>query len=217
MAYYPPVSPYAAGLGCKCPRCGQGATMSGFSIILRLLPVVLAALLSGCLISKEPLLNARNGAATPLTPGLYESCQFNGDASEPDCQAIQIKLNDEALYTFQVEDEDERSFVRFRRIARDGWLMQISGDKDDEYSYFLGETAGDDFVLIWILCDVIPEDVREKYSKRGEMEVDKGKYGSTCIAKTLRAAIAGAKAFRAAIPPVPSSRTVLRKHSGSEE
>lgn len=25
MAYFPPVSPYAAGLGCKCPRCGQGA------------------------------------------------------------------------------------------------------------------------------------------------------------------------------------------------
>ncbi|MEO0400283.1 MAG: DUF983 domain-containing protein [Pseudomonadota bacterium] len=24
MAYYPPVSPYAAGLACKCPRCGQG-------------------------------------------------------------------------------------------------------------------------------------------------------------------------------------------------
>lgn len=25
MAYYPPVSPYTAGLACKCPRCGQGA------------------------------------------------------------------------------------------------------------------------------------------------------------------------------------------------
>ena len=24
MTYYPPISPYAAGLGCKCPRCGQG-------------------------------------------------------------------------------------------------------------------------------------------------------------------------------------------------
>jgi len=25
MAYYPPVSPYKAGLDCKCPRCGRGA------------------------------------------------------------------------------------------------------------------------------------------------------------------------------------------------
>lgn len=30
MAYYPPVSPYAAGFGGKCPRCGQGALYEGF-------------------------------------------------------------------------------------------------------------------------------------------------------------------------------------------
>lgn len=30
MSYYPPVSPYAAGLGGKCPRCGQGKLFEGF-------------------------------------------------------------------------------------------------------------------------------------------------------------------------------------------
>ena len=30
MTYYPPISPYAAGLGGKCPRCGQGALFDGF-------------------------------------------------------------------------------------------------------------------------------------------------------------------------------------------
>lgn len=30
MNRYPSVSPYAAGLGCKCPRCGQGALFDGF-------------------------------------------------------------------------------------------------------------------------------------------------------------------------------------------
>lgn len=30
MTYYPPVSPYAAGMGGKCPRCGQGALFDGF-------------------------------------------------------------------------------------------------------------------------------------------------------------------------------------------
>lgn len=30
MTYYPPVSPYAAGLGGKCPRCGQGPLFDGF-------------------------------------------------------------------------------------------------------------------------------------------------------------------------------------------
>jgi len=30
MTYYPPVSPYAAGLGGKCPRCGRGALFEGY-------------------------------------------------------------------------------------------------------------------------------------------------------------------------------------------
>lgn len=30
MTYYPPVSPMAAGLGGKCPRCGQGALFKNF-------------------------------------------------------------------------------------------------------------------------------------------------------------------------------------------
>lgn len=30
MSYYPPVSPYAAGLGGKCPRCGQGPLFDGY-------------------------------------------------------------------------------------------------------------------------------------------------------------------------------------------
>ena len=30
MAGYPPVSPYRAGLACKCPRCGQGALFKSY-------------------------------------------------------------------------------------------------------------------------------------------------------------------------------------------
>lgn len=30
MSDYPPVSPYAAGLAGKCPRCGQGPLFEGF-------------------------------------------------------------------------------------------------------------------------------------------------------------------------------------------
>jgi uncharacterized protein (DUF983 family) len=28
--YYPPVSPFAAGLRCRCPRCGEGKLFQGF-------------------------------------------------------------------------------------------------------------------------------------------------------------------------------------------
>ncbi|HXI88124.1 MAG TPA: DUF983 domain-containing protein [Parvularculaceae bacterium] len=30
MASYPPISPYAAGLSCKCPRCGEGRLFRGY-------------------------------------------------------------------------------------------------------------------------------------------------------------------------------------------
>ena len=30
MSYYPPVDPYAAGFGAKCPRCGQGRLFRSF-------------------------------------------------------------------------------------------------------------------------------------------------------------------------------------------
>lgn len=30
MSYYPPVSPFSAGLAGKCPRCGQGALFKTF-------------------------------------------------------------------------------------------------------------------------------------------------------------------------------------------
>ncbi len=30
MTYYPPVSPYAAGIAGKCPRCGQGRLFKSF-------------------------------------------------------------------------------------------------------------------------------------------------------------------------------------------
>ncbi len=29
-AHFPPVNPVTAGLGCKCPRCGQGRLFDGF-------------------------------------------------------------------------------------------------------------------------------------------------------------------------------------------
>lgn len=39
MTYYPPVSPYAAGLGGKCPRCGQGDLFEGFLGLKKSCPV----------------------------------------------------------------------------------------------------------------------------------------------------------------------------------
>ena len=39
MTYYPPVSPYAAGIAGKCPRCGQGALFRNFLALKDRCPV----------------------------------------------------------------------------------------------------------------------------------------------------------------------------------
>lgn len=33
--YYPPVSPFAAGIACRCPRCGRGRLFAGFLTVAR--------------------------------------------------------------------------------------------------------------------------------------------------------------------------------------
>jgi len=183
----------------------------------RLFTIAAGLALGGCLISEAPLLDAKNGRAAPLDPGLYEACEHDGEGGEPECNRIDVSRDGAALYTFRAEDEDETTFARFRRLARGAWLTQLSGEEDEDYFYFLGETAGDDFVMAMIVCEAIPEAVRAKYSARGEMEVDEGKYASTCVAKTLRAAIAGAKAFRSATAPESRLHTVYRKLAEAEQ
>lgn len=37
--YYPPVSAVRAGLGCRCPRCGQGRLFTGFLTVSGSCPV----------------------------------------------------------------------------------------------------------------------------------------------------------------------------------
>ncbi|MBI1366279.1 MAG: DUF983 domain-containing protein [Alphaproteobacteria bacterium] len=38
MTQYPQVSPYAAGLACKCPRCGKGPLFKGYLGLLERCP-----------------------------------------------------------------------------------------------------------------------------------------------------------------------------------
>ena len=181
----------------------------------RLFAIAAGLALGGCLISEAPLLDAKNGRATPLDPGLYEACEFDGEGGEPECNEIDISRDGAALYALSAEDEDETTFARFRRIARGAFLAQLNEaeDDDDEYFYFIGETAGEDFVMAMIVCEDIPEAVRAKYSARGEMEVDED--ASTCVAKSLGAATAAAKAYRAATKPESRSRIVYRKLCGA--
>lgn len=193
---------------------GLGVSMiARFSF--RVLAAALALALAGCLISKEPLLDAKNGRAMPLDPGVYDACQFDDGSAEPECHTMDIRRAEGGLYEFRSDDDDDLVYGRFRRIARGVWLAQLIGQDDEDYFYFLAETAGDSFAMAMIVCDDIPETVRAKYSARGEMKVDDD--ASTCEVTTLRAATASALAYRKATDPETRSRTVYRKRAGQQE
>lgn len=180
-----------------------------------MLTSALALALGGCLVSEEPLLDAKNGRAAPLVPGAYDACQYEADGGEPDCRVMEVKRAKDARYEFYDEEDEELTFIRFRRIGRGIWLAQLIGEDDEDYFYFVGERRNGDFVLTMIMCEDIPESVRAKYSARGEMEVDDD--ASVCEVKTLRAATASAKAYRTATTPESRSHIVYRKRADNDE
>lgn len=189
--------------------------MNVFRALYRFIPVIMAAALGGCLISEKPLLDESNGRATPIAPGLYDACQYDGNGGEPDCKQMQVSLGDDGQYGFLEEDEDETTFIRFRRISRMAWLAQLNGEDEDDYYYFLAETEGEDFVMAMVVCEDIPEKTRSKLVARKEMEiVDKG---ATCVAKTLHAAIAATNAYRKSTSPDKRSHIVYRKRAEEEQ
>lgn len=165
--------------------------------------------LSACLISEEPLLDAANGNATPIADGDYVACQTGEEQSEPDCKATAISHDDTGLYRFVVEGEDEVTLLRFRKLALKAWTAQLSGEDDDDYFYFIAKSGAAAFSLTMIVCEDIPKSIRNKYVKRGEMDVDES--ASVCTAKSLRAVTASAKAYLGPKAPKAKSQIVYTK------
>lgn len=192
--------------------------MDASKLAIRLFLLGFLAALSGCLVSEEPLLDARSGRATPIAPGLYEACEIDADRSSHDCETMEVMRDDSALYSFILREdgeEEETTRARFRRLGSGAWLAQLYGDEDEDYFYFLAEAVAGDFVMAMIVCEDIPAATRAKYVGRGEMEVDES--ASACVVSSLRAAIAAAKAYRSAIPMESRSRIVYRKLAGAKE
>ncbi|MGE0410056.1 MAG: hypothetical protein AB7P23_12445 [Amphiplicatus sp.] len=154
--------------------------------------------LAGCLVSKTPLLDAKNARERPVGAGAYMACQVDADAEEPDCQRTEISIAEDGLHRFFMPEEDETSYIRFGRLAPGALLAQAYEADDDSYYYFLAEREGEGLALTLIACSEIPRRVRAKYQKRGEMTVDED--ATVCDATTLGAVKAAAKAYRAAAP-----------------
>lgn len=172
---------------------------------VRVVAIASVSLLTGCLVSETALLDESNGRERPIEPGLYQSCSYSDDEPDGDCTNLRISIDDTHLYQM-VDDEDETLFVRFRKIGHGAYLAQTLDDEEDDdgYMYFVAAPEDGAFSMTMILCADLPEKLKSDLVSSGELEIESD--GEVCVAKTLDAALAAAKAYRGDDAPPARSR-----------
>ena len=153
------------------------------SLCFKTITLGVAFALAGCLVSEEPVLDERTGKARPLGVGAYEMCPVSNDADEDDCEQFTISVDATGLYRFQSDDEeDDASYLRFRRIARDAYAVQTG--EDDGYMYYFGRGDADHFELLMMLCASLSEKTRDRLIDNGDLSSDDDDF-ETCAVNTL--------------------------------
>jgi len=165
--------------------------MRSVHFITGLVAVLGLAALSGCLVSDEPMLDASNGAATPLAPGAYVMCEHDGGSDAGACDDFSITHDATGLYLFEKDDEDPVE-MRFRKIGRRGFAVQT--EEDDGYMYYYGAGDTERFGLVMMQCADLPERMRGRMIAAGDLETDDEDF-ETCTVKTLKGLTRAAKAY----------------------
>lgn len=149
-----------------------------------------ASLLSGCLISEEPVLDAKSGAASPFPDGAYAACnEANG---EEDCTVFAVTRGGDGAYTLKAEGEDPAT-LRFRRIASKSYAVQSA--EDDGYAYYYGAGDANAFSLILMECPDLPAKLRARLIANGDLSTGDENF-ETCRVMTLEGLVEAAKAYR---------------------
>ena len=157
---------------------------------LKPLAFIGAAMLSGCLVSETPVLDASNGKAKPLKPGSYIMCPVSDE--EDECKTFEILRDDTGLYQFVAEDE-EPTLMRFRRVGHRGYAVQTLED-DDAYMYYYGKGSSKRFTLTMMLCEQLPTDLRATLIEDGDLQSDSDDF-ETCTVNTVGGLIGAARAY----------------------
>jgi len=152
-----------------------------------------AILVSGCLMSEEPILGQANGAATPMKPGAYIMCPLDETPDDDDCEKFTVSHDASGLYLFEKEDEKPSRF-RFRKIARRGYAVQSIEDDDDGYMYYYGRRARKKFQLTMMMCPQLPAGLRDDLIASGDLSSEDEEF-EMCVVNTLNGLMAAAKAY----------------------
>ena len=147
----------------------------------------LASLLSACFVSDDPLLNARNAKAKALWSGGAEICQFSSRNEAAECDRSLIVQTETGSF-FIVSDDDERTELRFRKVARNGWIVQAheAGD-DDGYFYLVASRKKNEVTISMMDCDALPEKLRNEMIEADELISDDAMTVKVCMPQSVNA------------------------------
>ena len=165
--------------------------MRSRKILKTCLAVIAAGLLAGCLVSEQPLLDAKSGKAKPLADGAYTSCNLDEDGAKVDCSNFMLTRRSDGAYNFDLEDE-ERSILRFRRVARGSYVAQ--SEDDDVYMYFYSFGDGKQLSLVLMNCPDLPDSLRSSLIDGGDLSAEDDGF-SVCKVNTMKGLVDAAKAY----------------------
>lgn len=170
-----------------------------------------AALLAGCLTSKGLLFTETNARATPLGVGTYEVCQIEKNGPPTDCKDVAVTRDATGKYLFQIDEPGEGpTFGRFKSgVGQGAFAAQLWGEDDEDPFYFLGWREGETFAISMIDCETLPAAWKDRYKKKGQLEVS----GGTCTVSAARAVVSAAKEYRKTDPAKNGQRLVYTKKS----
>ena len=152
-----------------------------------------ALALAGCLVSEEPILDAKTGKAKPLGVGPHLICPLGEDADDSDCERFTIAVDETGLYQFtDAEDDDDDAKMRFRPIARDGYAVQSY--EEDGAMYYYGRGDRNEFRLTMMNCPSLSAKTRDQLLDRGDLAADEGDY-SICQVKSLKGLTVAAREY----------------------
>ena len=173
--------------------------------------VAYLALTTGCLISEEPLLDEKSGRSAPLGEGPYLACEQ--DEGDMDCDRVTVSRLDDGAYAFDEED-GARTVLRFRRIAKGGYAVQLQ--EDDIYAYYYGAGGRDEFSLALMLCDALPVALRQKLISKGDLSSEDEAF-DVCFVHSRSGLVAAAKAYhRGEAANANDQRILLTPASGED-
>jgi hypothetical protein len=152
---------------------------------------IASALLSGCLVSSEPLLDSRTARSTPVAAGAYQLCSREGEGKADDCAPVAVTIEKGKLTVIMSADGD-RIEARFARAGK-GYVGQLVSADDEDAHYYYGAKSGGAFSMTMIWCKHAPEALKASLAASGALVLESD--GEVCRATSREAVTELAKAY----------------------